>query len=204
MCDMQRLSSACAYAQSVQILCLSHEYSMTVKLLTEQHLEFLSINGGRTDSSESTHVKVPHCWKSHAAAQIIENGPEHVIITYQVMDVTRCLGAYSATVLPAKSDSNVMFCLQSYQGLRIDKSLVYYSYLQDRINTQVICRFGLAQVECTSKFCKQKITPLSLLAGTTVNAILNLMQTKHYIEHIDAMSKRKTHDALKYGLSNAR
>ena len=31
----------------------------------------------------------------------------------------------NATVLPAKSDSDVMFCLQSYQGLRIDRSLVY-------------------------------------------------------------------------------
>ena len=29
------------------------------------------------------------------------------------------------TVLPAKSDSDVMFCLQNYQGLRIDISLVY-------------------------------------------------------------------------------
>ena len=29
------------------------------------------------------------------------------------------------TVLPAKSDSDVMFCLQSYKGLRIDISLVY-------------------------------------------------------------------------------
>ena len=29
------------------------------------------------------------------------------------------------TVLPAKSDSNVMFCLQSYQGFMIDRSLVY-------------------------------------------------------------------------------
>ena len=29
------------------------------------------------------------------------------------------------TVLPAKSDSDVKFCLQSYQGLRIDRSLVY-------------------------------------------------------------------------------
>ena len=29
------------------------------------------------------------------------------------------------TVLPAKSDSVVMFCLQRYQGLRIDISLVY-------------------------------------------------------------------------------
>ena len=25
------------------------------------------------------------------------------------------------TVLPAKSDSDIMFCLQSYQGLRIDR-----------------------------------------------------------------------------------
>ena len=29
------------------------------------------------------------------------------------------------TVLPAKSDSDVMFCLQSYQRLRIDRSHVY-------------------------------------------------------------------------------
>ena len=27
-------------------------------------------------------------------------------------------------VLPAKSDSDVMFCLQSYQGFMIDSSLV--------------------------------------------------------------------------------
>ena len=32
---------------------------------------------------------------------------------------------YSSTVLPAKSDSYVVFCLQSYQGLIIDRSLVY-------------------------------------------------------------------------------
>ena len=30
---------------------------MTVKLLTEHHLEFLSLKGGRTGSSESTLVK---------------------------------------------------------------------------------------------------------------------------------------------------
>ena len=45
-------------------------------------------------------------------------------------------------VLPAKSDRYVILCLQSYQGLRIDRSLVYLSYLQDRINTQVIYRFA--------------------------------------------------------------
>ena len=37
---------------------------MTVKLLTEHHLEFLSLTGGYTGSSEYTLVKMPHCWKS--------------------------------------------------------------------------------------------------------------------------------------------
>ena len=43
---------------------------MIVKLLTEHHLEFLSLKGGCRDSSQSSQVKIPHCWKSHAAAQI--------------------------------------------------------------------------------------------------------------------------------------
>ena len=43
---------------------------MTVKLLTEHRLEFLNFKGGYTGSSESTLVKMPHCWKSHAMAHI--------------------------------------------------------------------------------------------------------------------------------------
>ena len=36
---------------------------MSVKLLTEHHLEFISLTGRSTGSSESTLVKMPHCWK---------------------------------------------------------------------------------------------------------------------------------------------
>ena len=43
---------------------------MIVKLLTEHNLEFLSLKGGCTGSSECTLVKIPHCWKSHVAAQL--------------------------------------------------------------------------------------------------------------------------------------
>ena len=43
---------------------------MIVKLLTEHNLEFLSLKGGYRGSSEFTHVKMPHCWKSHVTAQI--------------------------------------------------------------------------------------------------------------------------------------
>ena len=64
MCDQLSLRSACAYAQSDQSLCQSLEYSMTVKLLTEHHLEFLSLKGGCTGLSESTLVKMLQCWKS--------------------------------------------------------------------------------------------------------------------------------------------
>ena len=44
---------------------------MTVKLLTEQNLEFLSLTGGCTGSSETTLVKMPHCWKSRAKAHLL-------------------------------------------------------------------------------------------------------------------------------------
>ena len=71
MCDQQRLRPACAYAQSDQSLCLSLEYPMSVKLLAEHHLRFLSLKGGCTGSSESTLVKMPHCWKSRVTARII-------------------------------------------------------------------------------------------------------------------------------------
>ena len=43
---------------------------MIVKLLTEHHLEFLSLKEGCRGLSESTHVKIPHCWKSHALAHL--------------------------------------------------------------------------------------------------------------------------------------
>ena len=43
---------------------------MSVKLLTEHRLEFVSLKGGCTGSSESTLVKMPHCWKSYVAAQL--------------------------------------------------------------------------------------------------------------------------------------
>ena len=51
---------------------------MIAKLLTEHKLEFLSLKGGCTGSSESTHVKIPHCWKSHALAHFNATVPDRV------------------------------------------------------------------------------------------------------------------------------
>ena len=43
---------------------------MRVKVLTEHHLEFLSLIGGCACSFESAFVKMPLCWKSRFMAQI--------------------------------------------------------------------------------------------------------------------------------------
>ena len=43
---------------------------MIVKLLAEHHLEFLSLKGGCRRRSESTLVKMAHCWKSHVTTHI--------------------------------------------------------------------------------------------------------------------------------------
>ena len=40
-------------------------------MLIEHHLEFLSLKGGYTGSSESTLVKMSHCWKLHVAAHLL-------------------------------------------------------------------------------------------------------------------------------------
>ena len=70
MCSQQRLRSACAYVQSGQRLCYSLQYFMTLRLLTDHHFEFLRLKGGCTGLSESTFVKMTHCWKSHVPAQL--------------------------------------------------------------------------------------------------------------------------------------
>ena len=70
MCDQQSLRSACAYTQSDQSLWKSFEYSMSVRLLTEHHLEFRSLKEGCTGSSESIHVKMPHSKNSRVTAQL--------------------------------------------------------------------------------------------------------------------------------------
>ena len=50
---------------------------MIVKLLIEQHLEFLSLKGGYTGSSESTLVKMPHFCKSRVTAHMFAGVQDH-------------------------------------------------------------------------------------------------------------------------------
>ena len=52
-------------------------HTHSVKLLTEHHLEFQSLKEGYICSSESTLVKMPHCWimqKSQAGPMYMLKG----------------------------------------------------------------------------------------------------------------------------------
>ena len=50
---------------------------MNIKLLTEQHLEFLSLKGGCAGSSESTLVKMPHCLEITCRGSIVLGSQLH-------------------------------------------------------------------------------------------------------------------------------
>ena len=83
MCDQQRLRPAWTYPQSDQSHCSPLKYSLSVKLLTEHRYEFLSLNGGCTGLSESTLVKMPHCWTSHVAAHLYMTKTMYYICFFQ-------------------------------------------------------------------------------------------------------------------------
>ena len=71
--------------------------------------------------SESTLVKMPHCWKSHVAAHMSSETAlliDSLILTGWVVSKSGDIKIdYTTTVLPAKSDSDFIFCLQSYSDL---------------------------------------------------------------------------------------
>ena len=61
---------------------------MSIKLLTEHHLELISLKGGYTGLFESTLVKIPHCRKSQVVAQMGfdagKPGPEVIKLEYSL------------------------------------------------------------------------------------------------------------------------
>ena len=69
---------------------------MIVKLLTEQQLEFPSLKGGCRGSSESTLVKMPYCWKSHALALKLEtsNSVINCVITFTRLWPSKCYNIF--------------------------------------------------------------------------------------------------------------
>ena len=84
---------------------------MTVTLPTEHHFEFLRFKGGCTCSSESTLVKMPHCWKSCGAAHIlIFDEPKQIFMAK--MQVVHKYHCYSGPVtLDSSAESKINFVI---------------------------------------------------------------------------------------------
>ena len=72
------------------------------------------------------HIKLKGMKRTTTHKQIFYTPLVLLICAYiQEISIIRTLSVRIPTVLSAKSDSKVMFCLQSYQGLIIDRSLAY-------------------------------------------------------------------------------
>ena len=63
-------------------------------LLTEHHLEFLSLKGDYAGSSESIYVKMSHCWKSQVEAQIVSTLMKCRIMRHFICAFTVCLSTH--------------------------------------------------------------------------------------------------------------
>ena len=105
---------------------------MSVRLLTEHHLEILRLKGGCKGLSESTLVKMQTCWKSHVIAQIVLRFELYVSQYIQVKHICteRSFHSFYVSIYHVLSCQPIVtvtsfFCLQSYQGLIIGRSLVY-------------------------------------------------------------------------------
>ena len=76
---------------------------MSVKLLIELNLVFLGLTGGCTGSSESTLVKMAHCWKSHVTVQIFLNtGPRVQSVTCLATDACLTADPGVLSLIPAR------------------------------------------------------------------------------------------------------
>ena len=68
MCNQQSLIYACTLRSLIRAFVSPLHILWVVSYW--DHLDFLSIKAGYTGSSESTLVKLPHCWKSNVAVHI--------------------------------------------------------------------------------------------------------------------------------------
>ena len=137
MCDQQRLRPACVYVQSGQRLWKFLQYSMNINLLTEHHLEFLSLKGGYTGWSGSTHVKKCHIVGNHM-----------LWLIYRPMKALFLLDVYSYSCLhPLSNERKSMFKSgdstlfehgPELEILKMSPALFVRRYIQKVLQTRLI------------------------------------------------------------------
>ena len=87
---------------------------MIVMLLTEHHMEFLSLTGCCGGSAESTLVKMSNCWKSQSMAQITW-GSRYFFISFSHQRISQAVLLHLRTLLPSEG-VHTRISLLNYQG----------------------------------------------------------------------------------------
>ena len=85
---------------------------MSVTLLTEHHLEFLSLKEGCTGLLKSTLVKIPHCWKSHVTAYFLLKEVNLFLLLTFVFTVTNSAEPDKTLVLQDLNCNGVLFMVR--------------------------------------------------------------------------------------------
>ena len=84
----------------------------TFKVLVEHHLEFLSLTGGCTGLSESTLVKMSHCWKSHVPAQKVMRYLPSLVCVLHIL--VHCMSSHRSCTyaIHTHTQSFIQICLR--------------------------------------------------------------------------------------------
>ena len=103
---------------------------MSDKLLTEHHLEFLSLKGGYTGLSKSTLVKMPHCWKSHVMAHITT---VHMVTALVYKDKYHCpVRNVSTSIISSNGKDDIVSHVHSFflysHGFEPCAMLIFLTY----------------------------------------------------------------------------
>ena len=97
---------------------------MSVKLLTENQFGFLSLKGDCTGSSESTVVKMPHCWKSHVVAHIWAATLYFSVYLYPRYEVYRGYIVFAFSVIMFVCLSVCLFVCKLFFSSKISQQLL--------------------------------------------------------------------------------
>ena len=96
---------------------------MSAKLLIEHHLEFLSLKGSCTGSSESTLVKIQHCWKSHVTTHYFSLYSPNTIL--QESENGHCIFLAKSNIIQLKQSCSLYTLITPL----IDFPMFYIKYL---------------------------------------------------------------------------
>ena len=96
--------------------------SSDARLFADDSLLYLTVNGAKGNNQFQEDLLAMEEWER--VWQMSFNPSKWSIIRI-TSGKKKQKNVFQSTVVPVKSDSDVMFCLQSYQALRIDGLLVY-------------------------------------------------------------------------------